>query len=119
MKPIVFLSLVSIGCGPSFDHLEYAPIGSVPSGALFEPTLVSVPAGASVAARVVAVDSDGARMNCEPALVSGNPSIMRVQRSDRGETVFSGVAVGEAAISVACPDDSGLVTGRVTSAPAN
>ena len=111
-------ALAVCACGPGFDHLEYAPIGGVPSGVELDPTLVSVPVGESVAARVTAVNDEGSVMACEPTLVSANEKVMKVERADRGSTVFSGIAAGETAIAVHCGDEDGMITGRVTK-PAN
>ena len=108
-------ALAACACGTSFDHVDYAPIGGVPDGVLLQPTLVSLPVGASVAARIIAVDDSGATMQCEPTLVSDDASVMTVERADRGSTVFSGIAVGQTPIEVHCGGEGGLITGRVTS----
>jgi len=102
-------------CGTSFDHVDYATIGGVPDGVLLQPTLVSLPAGVSIAARIIAVDDSGSTMQCEPTLVSDDPSIMTVERADRGSTVFSGVSAGQTPIEVHCGGEGGVITGRVTS----
>lgn len=107
-------SLALCACAPGFDHLEYSPIGGVPGGVRLEPTLVSVPVGVSVAARVAAVNDEGSVMACEPTLVSDDEKIMKVERADRGSTVFSGIAAGETPIAVHCGGEDGLITGRVT-----
>lgn len=107
-------SLSVCACGTEFDHLEYAPIGGVPDGVLLQPTLVSLPIGASVAARVIAYNDHGDLMRCEPTLTSGDETIMMVERADRGSTVFTGVMVGSTAILVHCGDEDGAISGRVT-----
>lgn len=120
MKFLVLSGALSVtACGTGFDHLDYAPIGGVPAGARLEPTLVSLPAGSSVAARVVAIDESGSAMECEPTLVSEDTAIMDVQRADRGSIVFSAISAGETTLVVHCGTDGGGITGRVTSSPGN
>jgi hypothetical protein len=109
-------ALAVCACGTSFDHVDYAPIGGVPDGVLLQPTLVSLPVGVSVAARIIAVDDSGATMQCEPTLVADDSSIMTVERADRGSTVFSGVSAGQTPIVVHCGGEDGVISGRVTSA---
>jgi hypothetical protein len=102
-------------CGTSFDHVRYEPIGDVPEGVLLQPTLVSLPVGVSVGARIIAVNDDGETMRCEPTLVSDVETIMKIERADRGSTVFTGVSQGDTAIFVHCGSKDGIISGNVTS----
>jgi hypothetical protein len=101
-------------CGTEFDHVGYEPFGAVPSGVSLEPTLVSVPQGVSVAARITAVKDYGNAMPCEPTLTSDDDTVMTVELADRGSTVFTGVSVGETGIVVHCSAGDGVIEGRVT-----
>ena len=106
-------ALLSCACGTSFDHVTYEPIGGVPDGALLQPRSVTLPVGVSAAARVIAFKDNGNVM-CEPMLTSDDETIMRIERADRGSTVFTGVSVGNTAILVHCLDEDGTIEGRVT-----
>lgn len=115
MRRLALVSALSAcACGTGFDHVDYEPIGGVPDGVLLQPTLVSVPVGVSVAARIVAVDDSGDVMRCEPILASDNSDVMVVERADRGSTVFTGISPGETPIVVHCGDEDGVIGGRVT-----
>jgi hypothetical protein len=106
------------GCGSdsgtSFNRLRYSPIGGIPDGVILQPQLVSLPEGASVAARVVAINGSGDTMGCEPTLTADDESIMSIEIADRGSTVFTGISPGSTAILVHCGSEDGSIPGRVT-----
>lgn len=117
MRELALLcALVACACGTDFDHLEYTPIGGVPDGVSLQPRIVSLPVGASVAARIVAVYDNGETMKCEPVLISDDEAIMNIEFATRGSTVFTGVSVGATAIQVHCGNEGGTIGGRVTTA---
>ncbi|APR81381.1 Hypothetical protein A7982_06728 [Minicystis rosea] len=89
------------GCGPRFDHLDFAQRTSPPLTATLSSTLVSIPAGIAVAFDPLPREDDGELIEkVEVDLVSSNIGVLGVDHDTEDGFVIYGVSEGSATISI-------------------
>ncbi|MEO5727543.1 MAG: hypothetical protein ABI134_03760 [Byssovorax sp.] len=92
-----------VGCGPSFDHLEFGLLTVPPVSVSVGPTNVELPVGVAVGLTATPFDTDGEKMEDDVvlALIPNNPSVLDVETSTEDRSfVFFGVGPGTTSISV-------------------
>jgi hypothetical protein len=112
------LSLLATSCGDSGDPplVVWTALTERPAGTVLSSSLVSVPAGASVAARPNIVQ-DGDSLDCDATVTSSAPEVLQIDNAEDGSTVFTGVSVGKAELSVSCGERGPIeLPGEVTKA---
>lgn len=92
-----------VGCGPSFDHLEFELLTVPPVPVSVGPNNLELPVGVAVAVTATPFDTDGEKMEDDVAiaLLPSNTSVLGVETSEDARSfVFFGVGPGTTSIEV-------------------
>lgn len=90
------------GCGPHFDHLDFAEKTTPPLPVSLQPNGVTIPEGIAVAFTPIAMDGGERIEDAQVELVTSDASVLGVDRAADSEDgyVIYGVHAGHARISI-------------------
>lgn len=105
-KPRLFAAVLALstlaGCGPQFDHLDFAPHTTPPLSVSLLSTGITLPEGIAVAVTPIAM-AGGERMDdVRVELISSDGSVLGVDRAEEGEGdyVIYGIRAGSTRVSI-------------------
>ncbi|MFT3776147.1 MAG: hypothetical protein QM820_63195 [Minicystis sp.] len=103
------------GCGPHFDHLDFAERTSPPFPAELNRTGVTIPAGIAVAVTPIAMTDDAPMEDVSVELVTSDSGVLGLDHDAEGGFVIYGVSQGLATISIFVDGDAvGTMPAKVT-----